>query len=49
LLNTLHVDAVSDHIYKNHQGHVAPGIGPDDAVIAPSDTAPVAFPLENVR
>jgi hypothetical protein len=40
---------VSDHIFRNHQGHVAPGIGPDDAVIAPSDTAPMALPLRAVR
>jgi hypothetical protein len=46
LLNTCEIGEVGDHIFQNHLGHVAPGIGAQDAVIVPSETAPMPLPLE---
>jgi hypothetical protein len=48
LLDTFHVAEVGDHIFQNDLGHVGPGIGPDDAVVAASDTAPTILPLKAV-
>jgi hypothetical protein len=36
-------EGLADDIFVNRQGVVAAGVGPDDAVIAPSETRPVSF------
>jgi hypothetical protein len=36
-------DGLSDDIFLNRDGLVAPGLGPDDAVIVPSETRPVLY------
>ncbi|MBI3463106.1 MAG: hypothetical protein HY000_08625 [Planctomycetes bacterium] len=39
-LRTCTNEPAKDHIFANQEGKVAPGIGPDDAVIGPSHVAP---------
>ena len=39
-LRTCTNEAVKDHIFANQDGKVAPGIGPNDAVIGPSHVTP---------
>ncbi len=36
-------EGLNDDIFVNRQGQVAAGVGPDDAVIAPSETCPVSY------
>jgi hypothetical protein len=40
-MRTVRLDEFGDHIYQNKLGYVGAGIGPDDAVISPSDMPPI--------
>ncbi|MEK6235587.1 MAG: hypothetical protein N2C14_12835, partial [Planctomycetales bacterium] len=42
-LKTTQLRGESDHLYTNKVGHVAPGVGPNDAVIGHSTTVPVLY------